>query len=278
MKALVASVAVFFLLGSPAGADDRKTEVIPFSYLAGTEVEAMVRPHLSEDGQLVVLHDKGKVLVVDRHEVVEIVRQMIKAADQPRPNVRIEVIFNEQGVQSDRGGMVQWRVGNKRIEAGNAPIPRNRIEIDAMDRRVTTSRRAGQFLVVQSGRAAALRVVQEVPYVDYFWHEARRYGYVTAETPWEAIGTQLEIRPRVRGKLIDVELVPQISVLDQARPLVVSYREMTTRVTVGDGQTIDIGGFNNASGEFNRVFLTGVRDQRGSASGGFKLRASIMTP
>jgi hypothetical protein len=144
-----------------------------------------------------------------------------------------------------------------------------------MNRKSTTSRSSGQFLVVQSGSSASIRVVQEVPFVDYFYNYARGRGYLLSETRWRDIGTQMSVRPQVRGNLIDVELMPQITALVDGRLDVIDYRDLSTRVTVASGQEVSIGGFQGAGDEFNRNFFSGGDRSRSTQSTGFKIRATI---
>jgi type II secretory pathway component GspD/PulD (secretin) len=238
------------------------------------EVEQAVKSVLSPQGKTVLLPRERKLLVQDEPDYLPMVESIIAQFNAPRPNVRVEVMFQEDSSQSDRGLDVQGRVGGRDLSIGNRPGS-NGFEIGGTNRRTTTSSTANQFLVVQSGRTASIRVVREVPFVDYFYDYAYGLGYlVGTQTRWRDIGSQMAVTPRVRGNVIDVELLPQITTLVDARQEVIDFRELATVVTVGSGQTVQIGGFQGASEEFNRNFFSRGRS-RGVQTSGFSLRATI---
>lgn len=240
---------------------ERVDTIYSFGSADPKEVKEILTQVLSKDGKMVILPDKGKVLIQDERAVHELVAVLLADMAKPRPNVKIEVIFNEDTAMTEKGG--------------NLGVRNNSVEINLMNRKSTTSRSSGQFLVVQSGSSASIRVVQEVPFVDYFYNYARGRGYLLSETRWRDIGTQMSVRPQVRGNLIDVELMPQITALVDGRLDVIDYRDLSTRVTVASGQEVSIGGFQGAGDEFNRNFFSGGDRSRSTQSTGFKIRATI---
>lgn len=239
------------------------------------EVEAAVKVALSPKGKTVLLPLERKLLVQDEAEYLPMAEAIIAQFNAPRPNVRVEVMFQEDGGIDDRRVEVRGRIGGRDISVGNRPGP-NGLGIDAVNRRTTTARTANQFLMVQSGRTASIRVAQEVPFVDYFYEYALGLGYITgAQTRWRSIGSQMAVTPRVRGNLVEVELYPQITTLVDARQEIIDFRELATIVTVASGQTVQVGGFQGASEEFNRNFFSGAGRSRGSQNSSFSLRATV---
>jgi Flp pilus assembly secretin CpaC len=160
---------------------------------------------------------------------------------------------------------------NGRITSGGD----GKIRIKPVDRNITGSSMSNQFLVTQGGQEAGIRVAQDVPFVDYFYHYALGRGYVTQGVRWQSIGSQLGVLPVVNGNRITVTVTPQITALVDGRSQIVSYREMATTVTVADGQQLDLGGLNGASDDFVRNFFSGSR-RSGNYSGGFSLKATIL--
>ncbi|MDD5261352.1 MAG: hypothetical protein PHD76_05830 [Methylacidiphilales bacterium] len=240
------------------------------------EVEQGLKQVLSPTGKMVILKPERKVLVQDETAYVETAEAIIKQLAAPRPNVKVEVLFDEDSSQTDRSAGVQWRTGGGGIHAGNRPGPGNSVDINLMDRSTTQSSRSGQFLVVQSGKSASIRVVQEVPFLNYFYQYALDHAYVTPEVHWRSIGSQLSVTPRVVGDRIEVELMPQISALVDAKCEIIDYRDLATVVTVANGSEVAIGGFKGASDEFNRSFFSGGGRNGRTQSSGFRVRASIL--
>ncbi|MDZ4788158.1 MAG: hypothetical protein SH807_04380 [Blastochloris sp.] len=269
----VLSVYFFCVLSLHA---DRVDKIYSFGSADPREVEEVLKGVLSPEGKIVILRDKAKVLVQDNAGVHELVGLLLTDMAKPRPNIKVEVIFNEDTSNKQRGGDVGFRAGGRDIQVGNRPgLPRNSIDINLMNQTTTTSRSAGQFLVVQSGLSAAIRVVQEVPYVDYFFNYAYGHGYITTQTQWRDIGSQMSVRPTLRGNLIEVVLMPQITALVDGNPMVIDYRDLATTVMVANGQEVSIGGFQGAGDEFNRNFFMGGNRTQTSQSTGFKIRATV---
>jgi type II secretory pathway component GspD/PulD (secretin) len=269
-------VLLIFLAGQSLGQAERIDQVYSFGSAHPDEVEQVLQQVLSKEGKMVILKDKGKVLIQDVASTHETVELLLADLSKPRPNVKVEVIFNEEASTNERRADLGFRTGGRDIQIGNRPGPGNTVEIDLMNRKTSTQHRAGQFLVVQSGSSASLRVVQEVPFVDYFYQYALGRGYVVeSQTRWRDIGTQMSVRPRVRGQLIDVELMPQITRLVDGRSETIDYRDLVTTVTVAPGQEVSVGGFQGAGDEFNRNFFLGGRSRQSTHSAGFKIRASL---
>lgn len=252
--------ALYFLLVCSLCAE-RVDKIYSFGSADPKEVKEVLDQVLTKEGKMVILPDKGKVLIQDEASVHELAAVLLADLAKPRPNVKVEVIFHEDTSASQKGA--------------DSGVRNNSVEINMMNRKSTVSRSSGQFLVVQSGSSASIRVVQEVPFADYFYNHARGRGYLLTETRWRDIGSQMSVRPRVRGNLIDVELMPQITALVDGRREIIDYRDLATTVTLANGQEVSIGGFQGAGDEFNRNFFSGGNRSRATQSTGFKVRASL---
>jgi len=238
------------------------SEVVSKVYACGDvslqEVQDAVKPLLSEKGKTVLLAVERKILVQDEPGNMVAVDAVMKELLAPRPNVRVQVTFDETDSNRRLQGVVKWNEG--RVTGK-----------DLEERRTTRESHSGQFLVVQSGRQATLVMVTEVPMVDFFYDYALGRGYIgKTDLRWRSIGTQLAVRPRVLGNNIEVEVLPQITRLVDGRCETINCRELTTTVTVGNGMEVSLGGFKGASDEFNRNFF-------GTSSGvSFRLSARVM--
>lgn len=266
---------MIWMLAGGLAAAELETRVFQLQYVDPPEAESAVKTVLSPKGKTVLLTRERKLLVVDEPAYVQAAATVVAQLDAPRPNVRVEIMFNEDSGLNERGLEVRGRVGGRDVSVGNRPGP-NGIEINGINRRTTTSSMANQFLVVQSGRTASIAVVREVAFVDYFFNYLLGLGYIAnTETRWRSIGTQMAVTPRVVGSWIEVEVYPQITRLVDAHREIIDLREMATIVTVAPGATMHLGGFQGADDEFNRNFFTGGRSTRGTQQAGFSLRASI---
>jgi type II secretory pathway component GspD/PulD (secretin) len=105
-----------------------------------------------------------------------------------------------------------------------------------------------------------LRVGESVPYLAWLTEYSWRHGYIReVNIEWRDVGSFLSFRPEILGDgpLIRVRLTPTLSGrLTNGTKHTIEFTELTTEVTVRDGQTLSIGGFNKDQ-EFSSKFLVG---------------------
>lgn len=246
-----------------------------FSYGSATveDLKEALPQVLSPRGKFVFVQATRKVVVQDEADHLEaagaIIAELSKVPANAR-NVRIDVTLQE--ISGTRERSVSTR-GTIRVD----PIERNDLQVSGTDQNRSSDRMVSQFLLVQSGRSATLQVGEEIPMVDYFYNYAIEGGYIQASpVRWQNIGSRLSVLPRIIGNQIEITVTPEITTLIDAREQVVSFTKLATTVTVVDGGTITLGGFDGASAEFNKGFFS--RGAKSTARvGSFTLKAVIET-
>jgi hypothetical protein len=274
-------------LGDLAEAQETPASPTPFSQVIvyrpvpQADVEDLIAG-LAPGAKMVFIPASGKVLLQGNREQVELVAasvaDLVREASKPQPNVRIEILTSDNSVSKDQGADVKWNVGGHDVRAGNVPGNTSRVGVGFVNNTTTQSSSMNQFLVVQSGLSAAIDISQTVPFVDYFYTYARSCGYVIPEIRWERVGTSLAIFPVVQGNLVRVQVIPRITTLLNGKTGEILFKELATTVTVQNGATLDIGGFQGADSQFNASFLSGVSSRRGGSSTTIRLRATILPP
>tara|TARA_R110002096_G_scaffold67332_10_gene163387 strand:- start:7074 stop:8153 length:1080 start_codon:yes stop_codon:yes gene_type:complete len=191
---------------------------------------------------------------------------------------------------------------------------RGAIEIDLINQTNRGAGLNSQFILVRAGRDGFIETAREIPMIDYFTRfiadgsfggvlgiDPRLVGnnllfplgggrFEVPEIRWEKAGSRLLVRPTIEGDLIHLEIMPQISavvIVDPealrrrglndyltGREQYVTYTKLNTSVTVRNGQSVQIGGFQKATPEFNRFFFGGTQSG-GVSSGNFTVRATI---
>ncbi|MEM1296960.1 MAG: hypothetical protein AAGH89_16465 [Verrucomicrobiota bacterium] len=193
---------------------------------------------------------------------------------------------------------------------------RGAIEIDLLNQTNRGAALNSQFILVRAGREGFIETAREIPMIDYFTRFTAdgSFGGVFAIDPrlagnnfllplvggtfevpeirWEKAGSRLLVRPTIEGDLIHLDIMPQISavvIVDPealrrrglndyltGREQYVTYTRLNTSVTVRNGQSVQIGGFQKATPEFNRFFFGGTQTG-GTSAGNFTVRATIQT-
>ncbi len=186
------------------------------------------------------------------------------------------------------------------------------IEVDVLNQSTSGSQLNSSFIMVRAGSEGFIELTRDVPMVDYFtrYISGGQFGAVFSNSPflrnglfiqlggvfevpefrWEKVGTRLLVRPAVEGNLIHLEIMPQIRslvIVDRealrqrgfneyltGREQYVTFQGLATSVTVASGQTVPIGGFANATKDFNH-FLFGATSSSGVNTGNMMVRATI---
>lgn len=259
-----------------AFAGDKVSRVIPFGPMPFEEVEALVKQTLSEEGQFVVVKARRQVFVQDTAERVAMVEALFREFNQVQPNVRIEVAFAERGGEMRGGAVVDYQVGGRDFRVGNRVGLGNGLGVQLERSAVSRNVMSNQFLVVQGGQSASIEVGQRVPFVDYFYRYAFGLGLVPAEVRWEAVGTQMSVRPTVEGQTILVEVVPVIRALVEGCWQSVEVRSLATTVRTVSGVPVQLGGFEGAGEEFNQNFFRGVSGRGERSNSTFTITATVL--
>lgn len=263
-------------------AQELETKTFSYQLEDLKELKDALKATLSPEGKTVFLYDKRKVLIQDKKENFPFI-EAVMGEFQPRsesaatgPMVRVELFFDEVRDQSRSGLRVEGGVDTGPVIIQNSPGSGNRIHVGAIDRNMTSSSNQMSFLMVQSGSWARLNISREVPRPLYFRSYLTRRGWIEESIgfEWSRVGTVLEVAPQVRGKLIELELIPVVTSLVNGSTESLRIRELATRVTVASGHRVHVGGFDKADSEFNRQFL-GYDRRSGSGSVSFAVRATI---
>ncbi|MEM7010900.1 MAG: hypothetical protein AAF585_05390 [Verrucomicrobiota bacterium] len=207
-------------LSVPAGMVKRE---YPLGYADLNAVEELANETLSKNGKHYIYKTSRKLIVIDKPENIEAIRQMLPHISKPAPNVKIEFISrsvtNDPFVQTQVRGNVTGggndvfgtgRVrGNddafrrqlgggdrgdlsRRVEPGGARVftPRGgSIEIDMINQNRGGSSLNSSFVMVRSGSEGTIEVIREVPMVDEF----------TRFVADGSFGAVLGLNPRILG-------------------------------------------------------------------------------
>jgi type II secretory pathway component GspD/PulD (secretin) len=133
-----------------------------------------------------------------------------------------------------------------------------------------------ETLRVTEGQAAFIRTGQSVPYST---RTVRRHNgrTVVQETPAYDATSGFQVRPRVSGQRVSLEIAPRQASLSDARSGVTNIRELATTVQVPLGAWTDLGSVLGESNAANRAILQGSSSD-GAESWTILVRVEDVTP
>ncbi|MCX6996795.1 MAG: hypothetical protein NTV49_06855 [Kiritimatiellaeota bacterium] len=190
----------------------------------------------------------GRILVITTAARHAQIAQSAASLRVPPRNVKIEVRFNQAGRDS-RAGVSVGAHGGAFATRDSLHIGRIRISPSLTESVTQASSTVSQFLVVASGREAALFVGAEVPYLDYILDYGVQYGVLAERIAWQKVGAYLLVQPTILGdgRDIEIRLTPSLSGTVAGRPYETRFTALATVLTVCDGATVNLGGLGQSA-------------------------------
>lgn len=223
----------FLLLFSLSAVAQEEIEirVIPVGFYEVDEAVKIAEPLLSPDGKVMGDARTLQIIVRDKPEICDQIEKYFSNQKPPK-NIRIDVVFT--------GGRFGYgEHGREHFHAAGGFEQ--------------------QMITVYDGGTGYLHVGEKIPEPHLFFSTAQGMGIIIGVAKYKDVGSRLIVKPRIRGEFIDIYLTPEISYADLNRRgqiKSIAFTGLETRVTVRDGETVELGGlFDDA--EFNDAFFRG---------------------
>lgn len=259
--------ATFFLLAvwvafplslDAQGNSDKQFEVYPVGIGDYETILSAVKAIASPDGKVIADAAHQRIIVIDKPEVHQKIRNVIDLLQIPQKNVRIKVRFEEHstGAHQEFGARETIKMGNVTV----TPVPKKTEEglrVKGRDDSFSSTSLTQQELLVVNNGSASLEVATEIPYYQWIYNFGVAQGLWTAETEWRSVGAKLCIKPTIIGNTIRIKLTPELSALVHGKPDVISMETLSTEVIAVNGEEISLGGVPAQFQEFYSKFLVG---------------------
>jgi len=216
----------------------------------------MVKTMLSEEGDAFADTLTNSIIVNDSPESINKIREFLNNFDQPVPQVKIRIRFEEEGSSSERGVSVAGRASGKRWTISTGQRRRDGVHLSVRDRKGNRNRYSETFINVLSGSAAYISVGKMVPFTEQWIFLCRRYAHFGETIRFKHISTGMEVKPVVAGNLVHIDIVPRISYIEAGSPGVIRFMEASTRLVVPRGEWVRLGGDSKESNDVIRQILS----------------------
>lgn len=161
----------------------------------------------------------------------------------------------EQGVDrlssgSDLSASGVVRKGPVSIGVNSRPVPdETSIFITNRDAQVVLSgqadnrkevRQASQFVTVLDGSSASLSVGRAVPFTSQLRYYSHKHPHFVESVSYQRVDTGFHVTPQLLGDVVEVEIAPFMSFLDQDKPQQIVFHELSTRSRIPVGAWYDL--------------------------------------
>ncbi|MES2501519.1 MAG: secretin N-terminal domain-containing protein [Pseudomonadota bacterium] len=232
-------------------------KIITLQHRFANDLLPTITPMVGLDGTATGI-DNQLILRAQPERMREI-EAIIEKLDATRVNRRITVSNSlqqdSQSATTEASGTVildTGRAGNvtisntkrRQMNGGNIVIERN----------TSSTRQTGnQFINVLDGERAFISSGQIVPFTQEWLTITRRYIQIDRVSDWREVTTGFAVRPRTIGNLVEVEVTPRISSINQQG--FIDFEELSTVVRLNLGEWLDIGGTMQNKDEISRKIL-----------------------
>jgi type II secretory pathway component GspD/PulD (secretin) len=245
--------------------------VIRIDFRDASELLPMVETLLSPEGKAFVDTRTNSIIIKDRREFLDRIREVLAQSDNPGEQVRIRFRFQEEDLSRERDISVSGKVSGKRGSVVIGKRKRDGVSVNIRDSEANQRHHSESFITVVSGGSAYIRVGKDIPYTERWVYLCRRYAHFVEAVNFRSIETGMEVRPVVAGDHVHIEIVPRISYQEAGNRGVIRFIEASTRLSIPRGRWIIIGGNREESNEVIRDILS-----RGGAEKRPTLSLSLM--
>jgi type II secretory pathway component GspD/PulD (secretin) len=258
--------------GDYAASDLTEIRTFPIHYAEPSQLQAMLSPYLSEYGQLTVLAESRILMVEDTPEFIDRIEALIRSVDRQPMQILIEARILEVTLNSEDSYGIDWanffetgdgtgEFGTQGLEGVGASRSKGLFfEIARSDITVKLSalEQDGRIRTLSSPKLLALEHEEASVIVG----DRRGYSVTTTinQVTTESIeflesGVILRVTPHVdsEGRIM-MDIHPEVStgVVDANGIPSQATTEVTTRLLVGSGETIFVGGLIKQTQTENR--------------------------
>ena len=140
--------------------------VIRIHFRDASELLPMVETLLSPEGKASVDNRTNSIIIKDRRESLDRIREVLAQSDKPGEQVRIRFRFQEEDLSRERDISVSGKVSGKRGSVAIGKRKRDGVSVNIRDSEVNQRRHSESFITVVSGGSAYIRVGKDIPYTE----------------------------------------------------------------------------------------------------------------
>jgi len=206
------------------------------------------------------------IIRTSSENMVEI-EQMISTLDTARQNLKITVSRNKN-ISSDSSKTevaVRKRIGNVVVETESSRrIVRDGVTLNTGNQQNNSNSSNSQFIQVIDGEKAFISVGQSIPYTQEWISMTHRYSNIRRTTEFVTIDTGFAVRPRAIGNLVELEITPRFSQLNQRG--MIDFETLTTTIRASRGEWVNLADIMQHKDDVSRAILSWQSNYQSSNS------------
>lgn len=257
---------IFISLCSPMRASAAtEFKIITLQHRFAEDILPAILPLIGNEGTASAMQN-NLIIRTSPGNMAEI-EQIITTLDTARQNLKITINRNKSLSFNGNAAEVSGRkrIGNTTIETTNSRrIIRNGVALNIENQQSRSNISNTQFIQVMDGRDAFISVGQSIPFTSEWINLTKRYVSVQRTTEFIDIDTGFAVRPRIIGDLIELEVTPRFSQMNQSGNI--DFETLTTTIRAQRGEWVDLGEIMQQKDEVSRAIFSWNNNNQSSNS------------
>lgn len=244
-------------------------KIISLQHRFANDLLPVIQPLVGEEGTVSAMQN-NLIIRANPKNMAEI-EQIISTLDTPRQNLKITVSRNSsQSLQRNNTAISgRKRIGNVTVETGefsggSRRVMRDGVAVNIESQRNSSNTNNQQFIQVLDGEKAFISVGQSIPYTQEWISLAGRYVHTRRTTELISIDTGFAVRPRAIGDLIELEVTPRFSQINQGGAI--EFETLSTVIRSKRGEWLDLGSIMQQKDDVSQAILSWQSNDLSSSS------------
>jgi len=229
-------------------------KIITLQHRFAADILPAILPLVDSGGTASAL--QNNLVIRTNSENMAEIEQMINTLDTARQNLRITVNRNKN-TSSDRSKTevaVRKRIGNVVLETESSRrMVRDGATLNIENQQNITHSSNNQFIQVIDGEKAFISVGQSIPYTQEWVSMTHRYSSTRRTTEFITIDTGFAVRPRAIGNMVELEITPRFSQMNQGGTI--DFETLSTTIRASRGEWVNLADVMQQNDDISRAIL-----------------------
>jgi len=238
-------------------------KIITLQHRFAEDILPAIQPLVGSGGTASAM--QNNLIIRTSAENMAEIEQLISTLDTARQNLKITVNRNQSAYadKSQANMTVRKRIGNIVVETDSRQrTVRDGASLNIGNQQIRSNSLNSQFIQVMDGEKAFISVGESIPYTQEWVSLTQRYINTQRTTEFVAIDTGFSVRPRAIGNLVELEITPRFSQLNQRGTI--DFETLATTIRASRGEWVDLAGIMLNKDDVSRAILGWQSDSQSS--------------
>jgi len=254
--------------------------LIQINHRLANELVNQVIPLLSDTGKVTADGRTNSLLVVDRRENLEKIKEFVALIDKPSRIVRIKATFFDENIFNDLRLGVDWNYSGDHFTVGNISGLSwgSGFYLDAAPKggAEKSQRLTVQNLLIMTGSTGVFTTGKSVPVDERVIVYFNNWGIKYEGVVFRDISTGFKVTPTVTGSgKIQIDIEPFLSYFADEKSGEIVFKEIKTSVVVANGKDVVIASNDTSGSNLTADIFSGFSSRNGKGRYYFAINATI---